>query len=62
MTVPAKCALWWQFDPLVLTVKDNGPGMSAEVAERMFEPQFTMRGGADLGLGLPIVKAIADRP
>jgi len=57
---PGEVRIVVAFDPLVLTVKDNGPGMSAEVAERMFEPRFTMRGGGS-GLGLPIVKAIADR-
>lgn len=47
-------------DPLVVTVKDSGPGMQPDVASRMFEPQFTTRGGGS-GLGLAIVKAIAER-
>jgi len=47
-------------NPIELIVRDSGPGMSDEVAARMFEPRFTTRGGGS-GLGLAIVKAIADR-
>lgn len=43
-----------------IEVEDNGPGMPPEVAERVFEPQFTTRGSGS-GLGLAIVKAICDR-
>ena len=43
-----------------LTVRDNGPGIPAEIVERVFEPFFTTkaRGG---GLGLPIARRTAER-
>ena len=47
-------------DDRIIEVKDDGPGMLKEVADRAFEPRFTTRGSGS-GLGLAIVKAIADR-
>ena len=44
----------------VVSVVDSGPGMSPEVAARAFEPRFTTRGSGS-GLGLAMVKAIAER-
>jgi signal transduction histidine kinase len=42
-------------DSLKLSVKDNGPGVSAEVAARIFTPFFTTKGpGRGMGLGLTI--------
>jgi signal transduction histidine kinase len=38
-----------------LTVSDDGPGIPAALAQRVFEPGFSMRGGT--GLGLCIVAA-----
>ncbi len=40
-----------------ITIKDNGPGMTAEIQERMFEPYFSTK-KEGTGLGLAIVKRI----
>jgi two-component system sensor kinase FixL len=42
-----------------VSVRDNGPGLSAEVARRMFRPFFTTRPGG-LGIGLMIARSIAE--
>ena len=39
---------------VAVRVSDQGPGISAEVRERMFDPFFTTRTGGS-GLGLPVV-------
>lgn len=45
-----------------LTVRDNGPGMSAEVRERCLEPFFTTKARArGTGLGLAIVHQLLER-
>ena len=41
------------------TVTDNGPGVAAELAARLFEP-FTTNRAAGTGLGLHLAKAIAE--
>jgi two-component system nitrogen regulation sensor histidine kinase NtrY len=48
-------------DPVLgaeLTVSDDGPGIPAEIRDRIFEPYVT--GGEGQGLGLAIVKAIVN--
>jgi signal transduction histidine kinase len=47
-------------DNLVITVRDNGPGLSADVLPRAFEPLFTTR-GFGVGLGLPIAGQIVQQ-
>src|SRR6185295_16674955 len=44
----------------VVTVGDNGCGMTPEVAARIWEPFFTTKGEEGTGLGLDIVKAIVE--
>jgi signal transduction histidine kinase len=44
----------------VLTVRDHGVGMSAEVASQVFDPYFTTKPGQGLGLGLPLVYSLAE--
>jgi signal transduction histidine kinase len=50
-----------QPDTYIVTIRDNGPGISAAVVARIFEPNFTTRVRGlsfGLGLGLSIVKRI----
>lgn len=40
---------------LIINIKDNGPGMSAEIRKRIFEPFYTTKAvGAGTGLGLSV--------
>lgn len=48
-----------QAEELVITVADNGPGISAEILPHIFEPRFTTkRSRSRTGLGLHIVSSI----
>ncbi len=42
---------------VTLSVRDNGPGLSSEVMEKLFRPFFTTK-ERGTGLGLPVVQAI----
>ena len=45
-----------------IAVSDDGPGMTPDVADRVFEPYFTTRGDAGgTGLGLAICRDLAER-
>jgi PAS domain S-box-containing protein len=48
-------------DGVVITVADNGPGMSTATAAHIFEAFYTTKGDAGTGLGLWISKEIVDR-
>ncbi|MBN2342596.1 MAG: HAMP domain-containing protein [Deltaproteobacteria bacterium] len=46
----------------VIHVKDTGPGVSAEIADHIFEPFFTQRRAGDgSGLGLAICQSVCER-
>jgi len=44
---------------VVVSFSDNGSGISAEVQEKLFQPNFTTK-GSGMGLGLAIVKNIVE--
>jgi len=45
--------------PLMITVSDNGPGMSDEIARHLFDPFITTKSGGT-GLGLALVAKLID--
>jgi two-component system sensor kinase FixL len=47
-------------DRAAIAVEDNGPGVSPEIAARLFEPFETTK-PRGMGLGLPLAKEIATR-
>jgi C4-dicarboxylate-specific signal transduction histidine kinase len=42
----------------IISVSDNGHGMTAELAEKIWEPLFTTKGSEGTGLGLDISRSI----
>lgn len=46
---------------ILIEVKDNGEGINKDILDKVFEPFFTTRSGAEgSGLGLSIVKSIVE--
>lgn len=46
-------------DRVEIVVEDNGPGVTADLRERIFEPFFSVRSGGT-GLGLPLARSVAE--
>jgi len=44
---------------LIITISDNGPGMSGEIARHLFDPFITTKSGGT-GLGLALVAKLID--
>jgi two-component system, OmpR family, phosphate regulon sensor histidine kinase PhoR len=64
-TVRLEAHQGWPSEPIVIRVSDQGPGISAEDAERVFEKFYRTRQALDagvpgLGLGLYIVRRIIE--
>lgn len=53
-------ALSAEGDEAVITVADNGCGMTAEVAQRIWEPFFTTKGEEGTGVGLDVARSIIE--
>lgn len=47
-------------EEIVLTIEDNGAGMSETILKRLFDRFFTTKASKGTGLGLPVVKKIAE--
>jgi signal transduction histidine kinase len=64
-TGPVVATLQPTGDRAVLRVFDRGPGVPAELRERIFEPFYRLPGASErdggVGLGLALVKSIAER-
>jgi hypothetical protein len=48
-------------DEYIVSVKDDGAGMSKEMLEKAIDPFFTTRTTRKVGLGLPLLKQNAER-
>ena len=46
-------------DTVLITLSDNGPGLSPEAAERLFQPFFSTKPGG-MGLGLAVSRSIIE--
>ncbi|WMJ75900.1 MULTISPECIES: ATP-binding protein [unclassified Sedimentibacter] len=46
---------------LIITIKDNGIGMSSETAKLVTDPFFTTRTTRKVGLGIPMLKEACER-
>jgi signal transduction histidine kinase len=47
-------------DEVIVAIRDDGPGMTPEVRQRLFEPFYTTKEGTGTGLGLSICKRIVE--
>jgi two-component system sensor kinase FixL len=47
-------------DMVRITVADSGPGISPEIADRLFQPFVTTKGGQGMGVGLSICRSIIE--
>ncbi|TVQ51432.1 MAG: PAS domain S-box protein [Phycisphaerales bacterium] len=61
---PGTVVVWVQPDAIasqiLLGVRDNGPGIPAEIRERVFEPFFsTKKHGLSTGMGMSVVRSFA---
>jgi signal transduction histidine kinase len=59
-TVHIRVKTWDREDGVGVRFEDDGPGMSHEVAARVFDPGFTTRARVGTGLGLAIVHRIVE--
>jgi two-component system, LuxR family, sensor kinase FixL len=48
-----------KLDMILITVQDNGPGLSPDIAKRIFDPFFTTKTGG-IGMGLAISRALIE--
>ena len=48
-------------ETLVITIKDNGCGMSKETLEQVSNPFYTTRTTRSVGLGIPLLKLAAEQ-
>jgi signal transduction histidine kinase len=57
MTPAVRLHVYRTRERAVVSVRDNGPGIPAELREQIFEPFFTTRrGGSGMGLGLALCR------
>ncbi|MBQ3150145.1 MAG: sensor histidine kinase [Clostridia bacterium] len=48
-------------ETLIITVRDDGCGMTAEILERVENPFYTTRTTRDVGMGIPLLKLAAEQ-
>jgi signal transduction histidine kinase len=52
--------VWDESTSACLSIADNGPGLSAEARQRLFEPFFSTKGAGHLGLGLVLCRDLIE--
>ena len=48
-------------DKYIVSIRDNGKGMTLEMAEKVTDPFYTTRTTRKVGMGIPMIKAHAER-